>query len=251
MKQTTLMYHDVYDTSIDESGFQTPSAEHYKVQIKEFTKQIRTISEYCELKNISKEKVLLTFDDGGSSFYSVIAPILLKYGFKGYFFITTSFIDTKRFLSTAEIISLHEKGHFIGTHSHTHPARLNNLPLDALEDEWSHSIKMLENILHTKIRYASIPGGSYSRTVGHILEAIGIKYIFTSKPTTKIQYLSSNCKVIGRFAIINTTTISEVINLFIPVSFIRFKQTMKWNLLAILKSLLGDNYLNIRKYILK
>lgn len=246
-----LMYHDVYVTSVAESGIQTRGAEKYKISKKEFTKQIQAISEYYELKNISKNRVLITFDDGGSSFYSLIAPILKMYDFKGFFFITTSFIGKKGFLTSEEIISLHSWGNFIGTHSNTHPGMLTSLPFQELEEEWLRSINILESILQSKILHASIPGGSYSTEMADILIANGIKYIFTSKPTKKIQYLYNNCEVIGRFAILNTMTVKEVMNLFKPISLMRFKQFMKWNLLGLIKTAFGQNYLKVRKRLLK
>jgi peptidoglycan/xylan/chitin deacetylase (PgdA/CDA1 family) len=251
MSQICLMYHDVYESSVAESGFQTRGAEKYKISLQKFTRQIRSIYEYCELKNIQKNKIILTFDDGGSSCYSLIAPVLNRYDFKGYFFITTSLIGQKGFLSSEEIKFLHTEGHFIGTHSHTHPGMLKNLPFHKLEEEWSCSVKILESIVQSNIIHASIPGGSYSKDMADILIANGIKYIFTSIPTNKIRHLNNNCEVIGRFAILNTTTLAEVMDLFNPISFTRFKQIMKWNLLDLIKSVFGKNYLKIRKRLLK
>lgn len=249
-RKCALMYHDVYDKSFSESGFQTHSAEKYKVQEKDFLTQIITISEYCKLKGISKDNIFLTFDDGGSSFYSLIAPILKKYDFKGYFFITTAYINKQGFLTTNEIISLHNDGHFIGVHTHTHPGKLNSLPFHELEDEWLYSLRILETILQTKVLYASIPGGSYSPMMATILNAEGIICIFTSEPTTKIQYLNNNCKVIGRFAIVNTMTSKGVIELLKPISYMRFLQSIKWQLLGLVKMIFGRKYLLIRKYLM-
>lgn len=73
------MYHDVYIKNPLETGFQSKGANIYKLSIDDFDKQISSLVKY-------KNKIRLTFDDGGISFHSVIAPILEKYGFKGFFF---------------------------------------------------------------------------------------------------------------------------------------------------------------------
>ena len=105
--QINLMYHDVYAHDINESGFLRERDLLYKMEADAFEDQVRSISEYCKTVGVSKEHVVFSFDDGGKSFYSVIAPILEKYGFKGLFFITTKYIGNNTFLNEAEIRNLH------------------------------------------------------------------------------------------------------------------------------------------------
>lgn len=250
-KMISLMYHDVYEYTVQESGFQTSPANKYKISKEEFAKQIQSISKYCSDRNILKENIMLTFDDGGASFYSIIAPILKEYGFKGYFFISTAFINTKGFLTSDQVISLHEEGHFIGAHSHTHPGMLNKLPLVELEEEWFVSIKILNDLLKTKTTHVSIPGGSFSKEMGNILANKGIESIFISQPTNKIEFISDNCRTIGRFAIYNNTKVTEVEDLLKTISLTRLRQIVKWKSLILFKYLLGTNYLRIRKFLLK
>ena len=40
MKQTVLMYHDVFRDSVKESGFQTDGANHYKITEAAFSEQL-------------------------------------------------------------------------------------------------------------------------------------------------------------------------------------------------------------------
>lgn len=246
-----LMFHDVYEKTVLESGFQTDAAKLYKVSKDKFLKQIQTITEYCGSQNILKDDILFTFDDGGSSFYSIIAPILNEFGFKGYFFISTAYIDTEGFLTSEQVVSLHKDGHIIGAHTHTHPGMLNRLTVDELEEEWTVSIEILSELLKTKILNVSIPGGSFSNEMGNVLANKEVEYIFTSKPTGKIEYFRDNCKIIGRYTIMNNMEVSQIINLFKKISLERLKQKIKWDLLSIFKNKLGDKYLSIRNYLVK
>lgn len=246
-----LMFHDVYEKTVMESGFQTEAANRYKISKDKFLKQIQAIKEYCVSRNVLKDDIVFTFDDGGSSFYSIIAPILKEFGFKGYFFISTANINTKGFLTSEQVVSLQNAGHIIGAHTHTHPGMLNRLTLNELEEEWTVSIEILSELLKTKIVNVSIPGGSFSKEMGNILANKEVEYIFTSKPTNKIECLRDNCKIIGRYTILNDTEVSQIINLFCKISLERLKQKIKWDFLSVFKYLLGDNYLNIRKYLLK
>lgn len=83
--QIVFMYHDLFRRDVKESGFQTIGAIPYKISEKTFEKQVQLISNYCVNKHIKKSNIVFTFDDGGSSFLNLIAPILEKYGFLGVF----------------------------------------------------------------------------------------------------------------------------------------------------------------------
>src|SRR5262245_38039624 len=67
--------------------------------------------------------VVLTFDDGAKSQFTVVRPILLKYKFGATFFITEGFDfkDNKRdYMSWEEIAQLHKDGFEIGNHTRDH-----------------------------------------------------------------------------------------------------------------------------------
>jgi len=73
-------------------------------------------------KPIPDHLVVLSFDDAVSTGYTVIAPVLKKYGFDGTFYIT-EFPDFKNkhdYLSWKQIQKLHEMGFEIGNHTAHH-----------------------------------------------------------------------------------------------------------------------------------
>jgi len=160
-KLVFLMYHDVFDSSFSESGFQNVSAIKYKISRHSFEEQIKEIATYCNSRSISSNDVFFTFDDGGKSFFTFIGPILEKFGFRGYFFISTMFIGQPGFLTDQEIVELDRRGHFIGVHSHSHPPNISSLGFDQIKYEWQQSLLILNKILNKNVRYASIPGGFF------------------------------------------------------------------------------------------
>lgn len=244
------MYHDVYNSEVSESGFQNIGAINYKISRQSFDIQISELSYLCKNKKMENKNVCLTFDDGGISFLTVIAPILEKYGFTGYFFITTKLINSVGFLTSDDILELDRRGHIIGTHSHSHPKNISALSDSEIELEWVKSINILEDILKKPIEYASIPGGFYSRVSAKILFSIGIKAIFTSNPSTVVKLVGTKM-IIGRYSVTQDMTTKDVTEILNPYSLIRLEKTIKWNMLKLLKLILGEYYFILRNNLIR
>lgn len=242
-----LMYHDVYKNKASESGFQNSTAIKYKVPSDDFESHVKYIYGLIESGVLGKGSIEFTFDDGGVSFYEVIAPILEKYNFKGVFFITTKYIGTDGFLSESDIVELDKRGHVIGAHSHTHPSGMKDLSNEVLKNEWNHSIKCLNDILNKGIIFASIPGGSYSDKVFDVLFDLGVTNVYTSKPATN-SYKYKNSNIYGRFDVNSTTSLASV-NKIVTSSRFRRKLIVKNQLMNVIKVLLGNSYFKIRKMI--
>ena len=245
------MYHDVFRNDIKESGFQNTGAIPYKLNSHAFEDQICIISKFCDTGKLGKSQIALTFDDGGESAHTIIAPILEKYGFKGFFFITTSLTGTTGFMNKEQILDLHNRGHYIGAHSHTHPRNISNLSVTEIAYEWTKSVETLNKIISSQINVASIPGGFYSEQSRIKLHECGIKTIFTSIPTKKIEYNSDNQQIIGRFTIKNETSAEVISQLLSNNSMALIYQFAKWRGLALVRSALGNNYYRIREILLK
>ena len=186
------MYHDTYLNTPLESGFSSLSALEYKIQIKRFEKHVS----YIYKKNA---EVIFTFDDGGSSAFTQIAPVLEKYGMRGVFFISTTYIGTPGFMSATEIAQLSQRGHVIGSHGHSHIKDMRLLKYSDLEEEWRNSISILRSIIGKEILHASIPNGNYSNTDLEILGGLGVEEIYTSQPTMNLVKYGMN--VSGRIVV--------------------------------------------------
>ena len=188
-KYLTFLYHEATDNPSD-SGFQRNSALPYKHKVEEFYSNIDIIEKNrkniitVDKLNTHSNATLLTFDDGGKSAL-LIAEYLEKYNLKGHFFITTSLIGDKYFLGKDEIIDLHNRGHIIGSHSHSHPNVFKSLTYDKMVFEWSRSKSILEDLLNTKIKTCSIPGGDSNSNSYLSAKECGYDFIFDSEQTLK------------------------------------------------------------------
>ncbi len=77
----------------------------------------------AQLAPIPAKLVVLTFDDSKASHYTVVRPLLKKYGFGATFFITEGFtFRTKKedYLTWEQIAELHRDGFEIGNHTRDH-----------------------------------------------------------------------------------------------------------------------------------
>lgn len=101
------------------------SIENFEKQMKYLSKHYHTLSmdEFYDWKNGKKNKtknVVLTFDDGKESFYTVVVPILEKYNLKGTIFIIESAINVDGYLTREQVIDLKENHPNITVASHSY-----------------------------------------------------------------------------------------------------------------------------------
>lgn len=226
-----LMYHDIVTRSDKSSGFQNDNAFQYKVEDSAFEEQV---------KALQGKDVTFTFDDGGVSFITKAAPILEKYGRKGVFFISTKFIGTPEFLTLEQVKELADRGHIIGSHSHTHPEIFTQLKKDEIRDEWKKSFDILSGILGMNDMPLSIPNGYASKMIMEEAVKVGYTDIYTSEPTTKIHQFQKH-NVIGRYVVHDGMTTQDVLRIVESKS-TRMKMAVKWSVLNIVKAVLGSSY---------
>lgn len=234
-----LMYHDIVTANDKSSGFQNESAFQYKVVESAFEEQV---------KALQGKDVVFTFDDGGESFLTVAAPVLEKHGFKGVFFISTKYIGTQGFLKKEQIISLAERGHTVGSHSHTHPEIFTKLSKEEIREEWRESYEILKDLLRETDLPVSIPNGYDSKTIMEEAIKCGFSDIYTSQPTTKIKSFQKH-NVIGRYVVYDNMTTMDVLRIVNSKSN-RLKKALKWLALSVVKGVLGETYEKLKTRIL-
>ena len=240
MSKVVLMYHDIVTSADKYSGFQNESAFQYKIDESVFENQV---------KALQGKDVVFTFDDGGVSFYSKAAPILEKYGFKGVFFISTRYINTPGFLTDDQVRVLAERGHVIGSHTHSHPNNLTLMTESEIEYEWRKSCEVLKNIIGHEVIVASIPNGYGSQRIFRLTSNAGIRELYTSEPTQKI-YQKENVTAIGRYVIHNNMTTEDVVSLVVKKD-VRRRIYIRWKLLECVKALFGSKYDKLKSLYLK
>lgn len=203
-----FLYHDIiFDTSL--TGFQANSAAKYKISKEIFEKHLQAISNsnhsFWNGKDDQNENsICLTFDDGGISNLKT-ASLLEKYNARGIFFIVTDLINKEGFLSSDQIFNLCARGHWIGSHSKTHPDRMAFVSKNELFFEWSNSKKTLDNIIKNPIKACSVPGGSISKNVINEAGKAGYRFLFNSMPTLENQSAlkdnKTGIKSLGRISV--------------------------------------------------
>ena len=142
-----------------------------------------------------KEKpgLIISFDDGLQSNYTIATPLLEKYGFTGWFFIPVGLIGTGQckdfhhtgnedcsYMSWNEIAELN-KNHIIGCHTLTHCRLFSSLSEGKLKQEIINSKEILENKLNSKNDIFCWVGGeeeTYTATAAKYIREAGYKYSF-------------------------------------------------------------------------
>jgi peptidoglycan/xylan/chitin deacetylase (PgdA/CDA1 family) len=257
----SLLYHDVVEPGqFASSGFPHGDAHIYKLERAEFELHLQKIDQALKPAtkvtlldgaghDISSEALLFTFDDGGASAL-LVAALLEKHGWRGHFLITTDYIGKPGFLRKDQIRELQDRGHVVGSHSCSHPARMSNCSPEQLLHEWKESARVLSNILGNKLRVASVPGGYYSTRVAEAAAGSGIEVLFNSEPTSRITHVKG-CMVLGRYSIQQGVSAETVIRIASGERWPRLRQYLLWNSKKIAKRLGGNYYISLRKSLLR
>ena len=256
-----LEYHDVVAAGdFSASGFAGPGADSYKLTTANFDAHLAAVAGTGSLADLPAERVasrlagngdeqqtrvLLTFDDGGRSALTEIAPRLEALGWCGHFFMTSSQIGAPGFLTADDLRELHARGHVVGSHSHSHPVRMSACSLNALRHEWTESVRLLSDVLGTPVRTASVPGGYFSRVVAETAADAGLQVLFTSEPTSRPMRVGS-CTVLGRYTLRRDDPGSRAAALVAAPPGARARQWSIWNAKKVLKALGGESYLRAR-----
>ena len=147
--------------------------------------------------------VIITFDDGHESDFALSLPVLKKFNYAATYFVTTDWIDERRYMSKLQLQTLKAEGMDIQSHAKTH-TYLDALSEDAINSELDCSRKKLEDILQEEISCISLPGGRYNQRVLNCAKTLGFIGICTSYPFFKRK--DEDIFIIGRYGITQRTT---------------------------------------------
>ncbi|WP_244215207.1 polysaccharide deacetylase family protein [Pedobacter miscanthi] len=137
-------------------------------------------------RKLPEKPVMISFDDGYREQFTIAAPLLKKYGFKGVFFVTTDAIGGRRMLKKKHIRNLSDQGHIIANHTFQH-LNLANLSDSALRIQVIRSAKKLKEITGKEVKYLAYPYGIYSENILLKLKEMGIRaaFILSTKRSAK------------------------------------------------------------------
>ncbi len=187
-----LCYHRIKDLRPNDG----PMTKTYTVTPAGFAAQMKILSDngyhsilpdqlYDYLlhnKPLPENPVMITFDDTQKEQYTLGAPEMEKYGFKGVFFIMTVSINRPNYMSKSEIKELSDKGHTIASHTWDH-----HMVTKYTDEDWVTQIEKpkmkLEKITGKTITDFAYPFGLWNTKALPEIKKRGYKMAFalTSK----------------------------------------------------------------------
>ena len=125
--------------------------------------------------------VVLTFDDGNRSDWSVALPALRQRGWTATSFVTPAFIGRPGYMTWPEVRELHQAGWCVGAHGLDHTP-LATLPEAELRRHLREARRLLEAELAAPVETLSLPNGSGGRRVLAAAADAGYRIVFGSVP---------------------------------------------------------------------
>lgn len=122
--------------------------------------------------------VTLTFDDNVKGHYTLAAPVLDRYGYKGAFNVVTDDVGKNdEYMTWDEIRDLHRRGHSVFSHTRSHPDLVKlkkNMGADAVTAELVHSRDVIRREIGTAPRFMCHPYGQSDAEVNALSRKAGM-----------------------------------------------------------------------------
>ena len=130
------------------------------------------------ITNKKTRKILLTIDDGLSSFYENAWPILKEKNIPFILFVNTREVGSYNYMNWEQIKELYSnKNVEIGNHSHSHEYLVDESP-ETIKKDIKKSIEIFEKNLGTNSKFFSYPFGEYSLEFKKIIKDLNFKFAF-------------------------------------------------------------------------
>ncbi|HVS91523.1 MAG TPA: polysaccharide deacetylase family protein [Mucilaginibacter sp.] len=106
--------------------------------------------------------IMITFDDTDGDGFQIGRPELMKYGFKGvYFIVTTNIGKNKHYIDKAQIRQLSDEGNVIACHTQDH-VNFKKIKGSGWDIEVDKPTKKLEAITGKPVKYFAFPYGLWN-----------------------------------------------------------------------------------------
>lgn len=247
---TSLMYHGIHSTPECDGSFDAV----YSVTRESFVEQLdyllaqqyQAVTLEQALSGSHKKPVVITFDDGDVSNYSFAFVELEKRNMLAEFYITSDWIDTPGYMSSDQLLKMHQAGMSIQAHGQTH-AYMSDLPTAELEQELKISKERLESITQTQVHTVALPGGRGLKQVLPLYRKLGYSYIATS-----VLGHNKRKQPICRITMTSNTNLKVLANMLSGTGFMYWKAIGVQQGLTLAKRLLGNkNYEKIRSKLIR
>ncbi len=176
----SIMYHRFDENKYPSTNIRIPQFKSHINMIKNSNFTFISYKDFKNdlVKNNPNKKILLTIDDGFSSFYKKAWPILKKEKIPFIIFINTETVGSRGYMNWAEIreIFKHDFVH-IGNHSHSHGYLVDKTD-EEIKKDIETSIKIFKDKLNYETKFFAYPFGEYKNSYKKIVENLGFDYAF-------------------------------------------------------------------------
>lgn len=214
-----LLYHGLWTDPSQLLGRSSAEARYW-IAANVFEEQVRslasrgytavTLDELATYRTgaVAVKPLVVTFDDGWVSDWSIATPILQRFGWKAEFFVTTGWVGKPGFLTWENLQCVRQAGMGIQSHAVTHPD-LTLLSSAEIRSELCVSKSTLEKHLGTTVSFFALPGGSGRLAeVADLARETGYRGVCTSRvglnPLTRPPFC------LHRIPVTHTTTMSQL-----------------------------------------
>ena len=196
-------------------------------------------------KRVHNKKVLLTFDDGNSSDYEIVFPMLLERKINAIFFLIMNEVGNKGYLNWSQVKEMHKHGMTFGSHGLNHKS-MNELSDKETQNEFIKSKSILEDAIGSSVKYFSYPFGHFSKK-SHILGlSAGYDFLFTSNH----GIAKKNSKILPRNNIHSGLDQKKILRIMNPGLSLQLRWKIEDQLKISIKNSIGiEKYKKIRNKI--
>lgn len=240
MSYIILMYHGLYESEADLAATISAEDRPYAVSRAAFRRHLAMIKQH-RLDNSTAPEIVLTFDDGHISNYSMALPDLQEAGLSAYFFITSGFVGSREhFCESKHLMALHQAGMTVGSHGATHRFLDNDLGEKELTEEFVESKQLLEAAIDAPVRSISFPGGRYSKSSVELAQHCGYEELFGSRTGINSSLQSLDQEPLLRVAVRSTSSDEQIEKIISGNTAYYTRVSMKYALKTGLRKLLGN-----------
>jgi len=176
----SIMYHRFDENKYPSTNIQIHDFKSHINLIKNSGVKFISHKEFEESvnKDNSNKKILLTIDDGFSSFYENAWPILKEKKIPFIIFINTETVGSRGYMDWSQIKEIFKFDFVhIGNHSHSHEY-LVDWSDDKIEEDLKTSIKIFKEKLNHETKFFAYPFGEYKNSYKEIVKKLGFEYAF-------------------------------------------------------------------------
>ena len=193
-----LCYHQIRDWRATDSK----SAKDYICPIATFKAHVKMLADsgyhsilpdqlYSYLTKgtaLPSKPIMFTFDDTDLDQFTIAAPELKKYGYKGVYFVMTVSLGRPHYMSKEQVKALSDAGNVIGSHTwdhhmvtkytHVHIMPGKKKPVDDWTEQIDKPTKTLATITGKNIDYFAYPFGLWNKAALPEIKKRGFKAAF-------------------------------------------------------------------------